>query len=137
MIDKIRYIVNQEDGVWRFDKEEAEHGGRNRTRSHHHHDHDDVELNPATWRDPKRYAWLLGLIVPLAPFLAWGSSTLTGFGGFWFLGPVLVFGVFPLLDIAIGVDADATRPTACSSGSSRTATTAGAPTSSSRSSTPG
>ena len=24
------------------------------------------------WRDPKRYAWLLGAIVPLLPFMAWG-----------------------------------------------------------------
>ena len=56
-------------------------------------------------RDRKRYAWLLGLIVPLAPFIAWGSVELTGFGAFWFLGPVLVFVAFPLLDIAIGLDA--------------------------------
>ena len=71
----------------------------------HHHDHGpDVELNPATWRDTKRYAWLLGLIIPLAPFIAWGSVEATGWSVFWFTGPLLVFGVFPLLDIAIGVD---------------------------------
>jgi alkane 1-monooxygenase len=73
--------------------------------AHHHHHHDDVDLNPAAWSDGKRYAWLLGIIVPMAPFLAWGWVALTGFGGFWFLGPVLVFIVFPLLDIAIGMDA--------------------------------
>ncbi len=39
---------------------------------HHHHHHDEVEVNPATWTDGKRYAWLLGIIVPLAPFIAWG-----------------------------------------------------------------
>jgi alkane 1-monooxygenase len=72
---------------------------------HAHHNHDDVDLNPATWSDPKRYAWLLGIVVPLAPFLAWGGVGLTGFGGLWFLGPVLVFVGFPLLDIAIGMDA--------------------------------
>src|SRR5215217_7944759 len=71
---------------------------------HHHHDHEDVELNPATWTDTKRYAWLLGLIIPMAPFIAWASVEASGWGGFWFFGPVLVFGVFPLLDIAIGVD---------------------------------
>jgi hypothetical protein len=27
-------------------------------------------LTPATWRDPKRYLWLLGLFVPTLPFLA-------------------------------------------------------------------
>ena len=29
---------------------------------------------------------------------------LTGCGGFWFFGPLLVFGVFPLLDIVVGMD---------------------------------
>jgi alkane 1-monooxygenase len=71
----------------------------------HHHDHDEVEVNPATWTDPKRYAWLLGIVVPLAPFMAWGSVALTGFAGFWLLGPLLVFGAFPILDIAVGLDA--------------------------------
>ena len=66
----------------------------------------ESELNPATWRDPKRYAWLLGLIVPLLPFLAWGLVTLTGLGVFWFYGPILVFVIFPLLDVAIGMDAE-------------------------------
>ncbi len=72
---------------------------------HHHHHHDEVEVNPATWTDPKRYAWLLGIIVPLAPFIAWGAVALTGLGGFWLLGPVLVFVAFPILDIAVGIDA--------------------------------
>ena len=71
---------------------------------HHHHHGEDIELNPATWRDGKRYAWLLGLIIPLAPFIAWAWVEVTGWGGFWFFGPLLVFGVFPLLDIVIGMD---------------------------------
>jgi len=70
----------------------------------HHHHHDDVEVNPAAWTDGKRYAWLLGIIVPLGPFWAAFYWYLTGFEGFWFLGPVLVFGIFPLLDMAIGLD---------------------------------
>jgi alkane 1-monooxygenase len=71
----------------------------------HSHDHGpEIELNPATWRDAKRYAWLLGLVIPFAPFIAWASVEVTGFEFFWFFGPLLVFGVFPLLDIAIGVD---------------------------------
>jgi alkane 1-monooxygenase len=57
------------------------------------------------WRDHKRYAWLLGLIIPTLPFLAWGLVELTGLGIFWFYGPILVFGIFPLLDLAIGMDA--------------------------------
>ena len=70
----------------------------------HHHHHDDVEVNPAEWTDGKRYAWLLGIVVPLSPFFAWLYWTLTDFGGMWFIGPFLVFVVFPLLDMAIGMD---------------------------------
>jgi len=67
-------------------------------------DQPDLELEPATWHDPKRYAWLLGLIVPLTPFISWALVKATGLGVFWLFGPVLVFGIFPLLDIAIGLD---------------------------------
>ena len=71
----------------------------------HVHAHEEIDLNPATWSDPKRYAWLLGLIVPLTPFISWATVQLTGFGFLWFFGPLLVFVAFPLLDIAIGMDA--------------------------------
>jgi alkane 1-monooxygenase len=60
---------------------------------------------PVRWRDPKRYAWLLGLVVPTLPFITWGLVEATGIGAFWFYGPVLVFGIFPLLDLLIGMDA--------------------------------
>jgi alkane 1-monooxygenase len=66
----------------------------------------EEELNPATWRDGKRYAWLLGLIVPLLPFIAWGLVELTGLGVFWWYGPILVFGIFSLLDVIVGMDAE-------------------------------
>ena len=59
----------------------------------------------APWRDSKRYAWLLGLLIPTLPFLAWGLVHITGLGVFWLYGPVLVFAVFPLLDLLIGMDA--------------------------------
>jgi len=65
----------------------------------------DEDAAATAWRDPKRYAWLLGLIVPTLPFLAWGLVHATGLAIFWFYGPVLVFGIFPLLDLAIGMDA--------------------------------
>jgi alkane 1-monooxygenase len=57
------------------------------------------------WRDPKRHAWLLGLVVPTLPFIAWGLVEATGVGAFWFFGPLVVFGIFPALDLAIGMDA--------------------------------
>lgn len=59
----------------------------------------------STWHDRKRYAWLLGLIVPLLPFISWGLVEATGVGAFWFYGPVLIFAVFPLLDLMVGLDA--------------------------------
>ena len=65
-----------------------------------------AEPAEGSWRDHKRYAWLLGLIVPTLPFLAWGLVELTGWGIFWFYGPFLVFGIFPLLDLLVGMDAE-------------------------------
>jgi alkane 1-monooxygenase len=56
------------------------------------------------WHDPKRYAWLLGLVVPTLPFLSYGLVHLTGLGVFWFYGPMLVFGIFPPLDLWSGMD---------------------------------
>jgi alkane 1-monooxygenase len=67
--------------------------------------HDGVDVTPATWRDGKRYAWLLGLLVPTLPFLAYGLVQLTGLGIFWLFGPFLVFGMFPFFDLAVGLDA--------------------------------
>ncbi|MCW3012177.1 MAG: Alkane 1-monooxygenase [Solirubrobacterales bacterium] len=69
------------------------------------HDTGDPEVTPATWSDPKRYAWLLGLLVPGLPFMAWGLVEATGLGLFWFFGPLFVFGVMPILDRLIGDDA--------------------------------
>ncbi len=60
---------------------------------------------PPRWRDPKRHAWLLGLVVPTLPFITWGLVEASGLGALWFFGPVLVFGIFPLLDLAVGMDA--------------------------------
>jgi alkane 1-monooxygenase len=57
-----------------------------------------------SWHDPKRYLWLLGLIVPTVPFIAWGLVELTGLGIMWWAGPAVVFVVIPVLDQAIGKD---------------------------------
>jgi alkane 1-monooxygenase len=62
-------------------------------------------LAPTTWRDPKRYLWLLGLMVPTLPFISWALVQISGLGLFWFYGPILVFGFFPLLDLLVGMDA--------------------------------
>jgi alkane 1-monooxygenase len=56
------------------------------------------------WRDSKRYAWLLGTLIPAIPFLGWGLVTWTGSDVFWFTGPMVVFVVIPLLDLVVGRD---------------------------------
>lgn len=64
---------------------------------------DDAPLE-ASWTDPKRYLWLLGLVVPTVPFIAFGLVELTGLGLMWWTGPAVVFGLIPFLDQAIGKD---------------------------------
>jgi alkane 1-monooxygenase len=77
------------------------------THDHVHRDHppDRVELAPAAWTDSKRYAWLLGLLVPLLPFIAFGLVEASGLGVFWYFGPMFAFVIMPFLDQAIGKDA--------------------------------
>ncbi|MFE1784336.1 alkane 1-monooxygenase [Streptomyces sp. NPDC059506] len=60
----------------------------------------------ATWRDGKRYLWLLGLVVPAYPFTAWGLVELTGSGFFWWSALLIVFGLVPLLDLLVGKDSN-------------------------------
>jgi alkane 1-monooxygenase len=56
------------------------------------------------WRDGKRYLWLLGAVVPLLLFAGWGLVNLTGLQLFWWLGPVFVYVVIPILDLFFGDD---------------------------------
>jgi alkane 1-monooxygenase len=67
---------------------------------------DIVATVSQAWRDPKRYAWLFGLLIPTLPFFAWRLSTWTGLGVLWFLGPLIIFGVIPIVDLAFGTDAE-------------------------------
>ena len=56
------------------------------------------------WTDSKRYLWLLGLVVPSLAFVAWGMHALTGWGVWWWIGPIVVFGVVPAVDLLAGLD---------------------------------
>ena len=58
----------------------------------------------SAWKDHKRYLWLLGLLVPLFPFMGGGLVALTGWSVFWYIGPVLLFIVIPAIDLLAGVD---------------------------------
>ena len=66
-----------------------------------------VQAVPTTeveWRDTKRYAWILGAIIPAIPFLAWGLVEWTGLDLFWYFGPVFVFVIIPTIDLVAGLD---------------------------------
>jgi alkane 1-monooxygenase len=67
-------------------------------------DHTAAE-RPVSWHDPKRYLWLIALLVSAGTFVAWGLVHATGLGLFWFAGPVIIFGIFPAADILFGSDA--------------------------------
>lgn len=59
-----------------------------------------------SWRDPKRYLWLLGAGVPVLVSASWALVLTTGLAVFWWLGPVLAFGLIPVLDHIVGKDAE-------------------------------
>lgn len=56
------------------------------------------------WRDPKRYLWLLGSVVPALVFESWFLVQVTGSPLFWWFGPILAFVVIPVLDHVVGAD---------------------------------
>ncbi|AHH15698.1 putative alkane 1-monooxygenase [Nocardia nova SH22a] len=55
-------------------------------------------------RDPKRYLWMLGLVAPVCALFPAPLVALTGMRVFWWIGPIIVFVVIPLLDWMIGDD---------------------------------
>jgi alkane 1-monooxygenase len=56
------------------------------------------------WRDPRLLLWPLALIVPLLPVRAAVLAELDVPVVSWFLTPILVFGIFPILDTVAGLD---------------------------------
>jgi alkane 1-monooxygenase len=56
------------------------------------------------WRDGKRYLWILGTVVPMFLFLAWGLVNLAGLGVFWWMGPLWLYVLIPTLDLVFGAD---------------------------------
>ena len=56
------------------------------------------------WRDPKRYLWLIGLVVPSLFFLGYGGWLLTGWAGLFWIGPVVILVIVPAIDLFAGLD---------------------------------
>ncbi|MEP6817714.1 MAG: alkane 1-monooxygenase, partial [Marmoricola sp.] len=56
------------------------------------------------WRDGKRYLWLIGLVVPSLAFIAIGMHAVTGWGAWFWIGPVVILGVVPAIDLVAGLD---------------------------------
>ena len=56
------------------------------------------------WKDKKRYLWLIGLVVPSLAFIAFGGYAVTGWGAWLWLGPVVILGVVPAIDLIAGLD---------------------------------
>lgn len=56
------------------------------------------------WRDGKRYLWLIGLVVPSLAFVAFLGHGLTGWFFWLWLGPIIILGVIPAIDLIVGRD---------------------------------
>jgi alkane 1-monooxygenase len=56
------------------------------------------------WRDRKRYFWLIGLVVPSLAFIAIAGKAWTGWGGWLWIGPVVILVVVPAIDLLAGLD---------------------------------
>src|SRR4051794_25695174 len=56
------------------------------------------------WRDRKRYLWLIGLVVPSLAFIGYGAWALTGWGFWFWIGPIVILLVVPAIDLVAGLD---------------------------------
>ena len=52
----------------------------------------------------KRYLWLIGLVVPSLAFVGYAAWALTGLGGFFWIGPVVILVIVPAIDLVAGLD---------------------------------
>ena len=56
------------------------------------------------WRDHKRYLWLIGLVVPSLAFIGYGMWLATGWGAWFWIGPVVILVIVPAIDLIAGLD---------------------------------
>jgi alkane 1-monooxygenase len=57
-----------------------------------------------SWRDRKRWLWLLALTMPALPFIAVGMHAATDWAVWLWIGPIVILGVVPLVDWVTGID---------------------------------
>jgi alkane 1-monooxygenase len=62
------------------------------------------EGSTESWTDSKRYLWLIGLVVPSLAFVAIGLYYATGWSIWLWIGPVVVLGIVPAIDLIAGLD---------------------------------
>ena len=56
------------------------------------------------WKDKKRYLWLIALVMPSLAFAALGLHALTGWGLWLWIGPIVILGIVPAIDLVTGLD---------------------------------
>ncbi len=56
------------------------------------------------WTDRKRYLWLLSPMIPFLGILGIGAYMWTDIGIFTWTGPIIIYGIIPLLDWLVGTD---------------------------------
>lgn len=56
------------------------------------------------WQDGKRYLWLVALVMPMIPFVAIAGYHWTSFGVWLWLGPIVILGMVPIIDLITGLD---------------------------------
>ncbi|MBF6328023.1 alkane 1-monooxygenase [Nocardia transvalensis] len=59
--------------------------------------------------DPKRHLWVLGLLAPASALLPSQLVLRTGAPVFWWIGPIIIFIVIPVLDWVVGEDGNNPR----------------------------
>lgn len=64
----------------------------------------DTPVPNRQWRDPHRFRWWNGLGAPLLPFVTWGLVAATGWNALWWMGPLWIFALMPVLDTVRGLD---------------------------------
>jgi len=63
-----------------------------------------AETKTVTWRDRKRHLWPVALLMPMLPFVAVAGFASTGRAVFLWIGPIVILGIVPLLDLVVGLD---------------------------------